>query len=388
MSSSQNPQENKNKPIFHPDALLINSLNYVERELDEKCKRAIKENAAFVRLKGVHKIGKTSLLYRIIEEGNNENYSTIFIDFEFFKPIDLDNVHNFCIKFCTEIASELQKQDKTKTYVDNFDNGNSQYLKEEFFFPHTHNKFESEEEILSSTTIAKDYFEQKFLNNDNNILLVMDNIDKVFEKEAISQEIGNMLAEWYKNGKLPTPKGEKWSKLKMVVAHATDYYAGSQNINESPLKGIGIVPNEDEFDFQKKEIEQLASIYEINLESNDIEKICNYLGGHPYLIQLAFKHLYDRNDVSDFFDIASTNSSPFIQYLRDELLFYLRNDPKYKQAFIEILTTQSNTVDDELELQKIEFKLGALGLIKKEGNKILPRCQLYKDYFRRVLIKS
>lgn len=389
-----------NNHVFRNDALPIDSPYYIRRRLDQKCESEIQNIAGFVRLKGVHKIGKTSLLYRIIEKGKSLKYSTIFIDFQDFESTYLDNVHNFCIRFCQEIASQLEKEDETNSY---FGNGNSEsnpqnpptnpnisrvYQRLEFDLDSSSSQFESDNE-LSSTTKVKDYFEEEFLTDDTNILLVMDNIDKVFEQETLSQEIGNMLARWHKDGKVPNNKGEKWAKLKMVLAHSTDYYAGSPNINESPLKGIDIVPNEDEFDFREEEIEQLANKYEVQLRQNDSQTIKSLTGGHPYLIRLSLEYLTNNNnDITNLLNIASTISSPFIKYLRDELLKYLEEYPTYKQAFIQVLTTRSIRVNNDLELQKIEFKLGALGLIKKEDNNILPRCQLYKDYFKRVLIDN
>ena len=39
-----------------------------------------------------------------------------------------------------------------------------------------------------------------------------------------------------------------------------------------------------------------------------------------------------------------------------------------------------------VELDSMEiYKLHSLGLVIRENNHVTPRCQLYRDYFRRVL---
>lgn len=357
----------KKSRIFINDAIPIDSDIYIERSIDQDCKNIIQEKAAFIRIKGSRKIGKTSLLYRIIEQGEENNYLTIFIDCERedIKETVFNNVQSFCIWLCREIAYVLNKEDKTNY----------------FWNPNSSHK-------LSNTTIMQHYFEEEFLTENQPILLVIDNVDKIFENQIIASPICSILASWHRLGKVPNYQGKTWGKLKIVLAHATDVYLGL-NINESPLKSIGYIPIIE--DWNNEEVKKFACIYNIDLQSEEIKKLQELVVGHPYLVTIAIKYLYEKQGtIDDLLSVASTQNSPFHNYLRGQLLFYLQKFPKYKEAFIQILQQKQLNISNELELEEIEFKLKSLGLVQRNrrGNKLLPKCKLYNDYFQRVLIED
>lgn len=352
-------------PIFTDDALPIGSPYYMERRLiDERCLSAIKEPAAFIRIKGSRKMGKTSLLYRIIENGVNEEYSTIFIDFAGVESETINNFKYLCVWLCQQVTEQLQQEDLINNY------------------------FSDAPSHMRATTR---YFSQHILTLEQPILFAMDNVDKVFENSDVATPLCNMLASWHRQSRVPNTLGRRWAKLRIVLAHATDVYL-DWDINHSPLQGIGYVP--DLLDWDSQQIKQFAEIYGVDLTQQDIQQLRGLIGGHPYLVRLAVEYLYDNqgSNIETLLQIATTSASPFNDYLFP-ILVYLRKYPQqYANAFRQILEMSEIQVDDQFELDKIEFKLKSLDLIRIDQNQrnynFYPKYNLYSHFFRRYLINE
>ena len=350
--------------IFINDALPVGSPYYMERRLiDERCLSAIKEPASFIRIKGSRKTGKTSLLYRIIENGVNEEYSTIFIDFAGVESEIINNFKDLCVWLCQQVTEQLEQEDITNNY------------------------FSDSPSCMRATTR---YFSEHILTLEQPILLAMDNVDKVFENSDIATPLCNMLANWHRQSRVPNAMGIRWAKLRIVLAHARDAYL-DWDINHSPLQGIGYVP--DLLDWDSQQIKQFAKIYGIDLTQQHIQQLNGLIGGHPYLVRLAVEYLYDNqgSNIEPLLQIASTSASPFNDYLL-QILAYLRKYPQCANAFRQILEMNEIQVDDQFELDKIEFKLKSLDLIRidqnQENHNFYPKYNLYSHFFRRYLINE
>jgi len=352
------------EPIFIDEALEPDCPYYIERRLiDERCLSEIKEPASFIRIKGSRKTGKTSLLYRIIENGVNEEYSTIFIDFAGVESEIINNFKDLCAWLCQQVTEQLEQEDITNNY------------------------FSDSPSCMRATTR---YFSEHILTLEQPILFAIDNVDKVFENPDIATPLCNMLASWHRRSKVPNTLGRRWAKLRIVLAHATDVYL-DWDINHSPLQGIGYVP--DLLDWDSQQIKQFAKIYGVDLTQQHIQQLRGLIGGHPYLVRLAVEYLYDNqgSNIETLLQIAATSASPFNDYLFP-ILVYLRKYSRYANAFRQILEMNEIQVDDQLELDKIEFKLKSLDLIRIDQNQgnynFYPKYNLYSHFFRRYLINE
>jgi hypothetical protein len=58
-----------------------------------------------------------------------------------------------------------------------------------------------------------------------------------------------------------------------------------------------------------------------------------------------------------------------------------QHNPDLALAFKKVVSS-ADLVD--LDSMKI-YKLHSMGLIRKQNNQVMPRCNLYREYFRRVL---
>ena len=82
--------------------------------------------------------------------------------------------------------------------------------------------------------------------------------------------------------------------------------------------------------------------------------------------------------VDQLFATARDDRGPFGDHLRDYLLRLQRKTdliPAIRQV------VECRTLTDELAIYRLE----ALGLVRRDGHKVEPRCELYGGYFRERL---
>ena len=103
------------------------------------------------------------------------------------------------------------------------------------------------------------------------------------------------------------------------------------------------------------------------------------LNGHPYLVRRAL-YLVASGRISseELFSQATEDRGPFGDHLRRHL-FRLHDKEELLQAMRQVI--RNNTCQDEM----IFFRLRGAGLIRREGRAVIPRCQLYTDFFRERL---
>lgn len=63
------------------------------------------------------------------------------------------------------------------------------------------------------------------------------------------------------------------------------------------------------------------------------------------------------------------------------LLVILREDVQLAKAFLAVVTPLEPVQLDSI----LAYKLYSMGLVKWQGNQVIPRCQLYRHYFRERL---
>lgn len=344
--------------IFINDALPPDSPYYIEcPKLEEMCKCQIKEPAAFIRIKGPRKMGKTSLLYRILESAEDEQYLKVFIDGDKAKvqPEIITNFYSLCKWLCSTVSDRLGKEDKTEQYFS-----------------------QNKKNIIGTT---ERYFHQEILSPlQGPVVLAIDNVDTIFEKTGIVESFCTMIASWHRESKAPTNYGKLWANLRIVLAHSTDVYIGWE-INRSPFKGIGYVPNL--LSWNESEISKYAEIYGVKLTKSETKDLKNLVDGHPYLIRLATEYLYNNEgNIQSLLEQASTSTSPFNSYFKHEVFPYLQKYPQYVEAFCQILNNNAIRVNNQVELDEIDFKLNSLGLIRRDNRRFYSKYNFYNENFK------
>ena len=170
-----------------------------------------------------------------------------------------------------------------------------------------------------------------------------------------------------------------WQKLRLIVTHSTEIQI-SLNINQS-LFNVGLSLSLNEFSWSQ--IEELASKYGLDQEQfevrpEQIKSLVEIVGGHPYLINLAFCYLVTQNnDLDLIIREAVTDTGIYRDYLRNHLIT-LRDYPELAKAFKEVINAEGAT-----KLKSIAaYELESMGLVKLKGNETTCFCELYRLYFR------
>ena len=318
---------------------------YVERPpIEERCYQTIVQPSALIRIKAPRQMGKTSLMARILHHGARQGYCTVPLTFQLVDKGVFANLDKFLKWFCAYVGRELHLPNQLDDYWD---------------------------EIFGSKVNCKDYFEKYILPQiDSPLILGLDEIDRVFQYPDIAEDFLGLLRAWHEESK----RRDIWKKLRLIVVHSTEVYI-PMNINQSPFN-VGLPVDLPEFNSQQ--IQDLAARHNLNWSEAEVEKLMAIVGGHPYLVRVALYHI-SRSDLTldELKETAIADAGIYSDHLRRQL-WNLEEYPELAQGMREIVAA-----DSPVQLKAMQaFKLDSLGLVNLQGNECVPRCELYRQYFK------
>lgn len=326
----------------------LNSPFYVDRPpIESDCFAAIAQPGALIRIKAPTKMGKTSLLDRIIEQADKKGDRTVRLNLLQVERAKFSNLDSFLRWFCSDVSDKLQLSERLDDYWN---------------------------EDLGSMTSCTRYFEMLLNKAENPLVLGLDAIDRVFEYPQISQDFFYLLRSWHEDAN----NYEIWERLRLVVVHCTENY-GRLDINQSPFNvGLPIALEE----FTAEQVKDLAQRHRLDWDDTLVQQLMKMVGGHPFLIQLAFSYLVTHQDanIEELLQTAPTEEGIYSQHLRPFLVI-LREDFTLATAFSRVINKSEPVRLDPM----LAYKLYSMGLVKWQGDRVIPRCQLYRQYFRERL---
>ena len=340
--------KNEFVPEYPEGSVPLNSPFYIQRGLiEELCYETIIHPGSLIRIKAPNQMGKTSLLDRIIAHSNQQGYHTVRLNLLQAETTFFNNLDKFLCWFCVYVSHKLKLPVSLNQTWDEYRGS-----------------------IVNCTT----YFEDNILYQiNNNLVLALDEVDRVFQYPEVSRSFFAMLRTWHEEAKTV----EIWGNVRLIVVHSTENY-GSLDINQSPFN-LGIVVELTEF--TQSEIEVLSHHHQLNYNPTQVQQLMSLIGGHPYLIRLALYHLaLGHITLENFLQNAPTNAGIYEEHLR-RLLNYFQANPHLAEAFMEIV------IDTEpVSIATMPaYHLYSMGLVKRVGDKLVTRCQLYQQYFREHL---
>ncbi|MFB2938120.1 AAA-like domain-containing protein [Aerosakkonemataceae cyanobacterium BLCC-F154] len=319
---------------------------YIDRPpIESRCYEAIDQPGALIRIKAPRQMGKTSLMARILHHAEQQNSTTLALTFQLANKRVFTNSDTFLQWFCASVAQELGILEQlTKCW--------------------------ELAEIIGSNQCCKAFFEQYVLPEIPNYLtLGLDEVDRVFESPEIADDFFGLLRALHEEAK----RRDIWKKFRLIVVHSTEVYI-PLDINKSPFN-VGLPIELPEFNSQQ--LQELAIKHGLDWHQEQIEKLMDLVGGHPYLVRLAMYHIA-RQDVTLEQVLAEGATAAGIY--SDHLRRHLWNLEKYP----ELLTAMKEVVSSEggVRLRSEQaFKLNSMGLVKLDGNNCTAKCNLYAQYF-------
>lgn len=349
-SESLESEELDLEPDLPGGQVPLESAFYVERPIIETdCAKTVLHPGGLVRIKASRRMGKTSLMARILRSAQ-QSCQTVSLSFQLADKAIFDNLDLFLQWFCANVGLGVQLPNRILDYWD---------------------------DLFGSKISCKIYFEQYLLPKiEQPLVLALDDVDRLFQYPDLADEFFGLLRAWHEEAK----NRDIWKQLRLVVAHSTEVYI-PLNVNKSPFNvGLPIELTA----FTTTQVHDLAQRYGLECSPDQLEQLLTLVGGHPYLIQLAFYSIWHQDVTLD--QIVQPTSVPtgiYSDHLQRQL-WNLQQYPELSLAFAKVVAQSSPVVLDLVQA----LKLQSLGLVNLRGNQATPSCALYAEYFRDRLKES
>lgn len=342
--------EGEQKLSFPEGPVPLESPFYIESEgIETLCYAEIARPAALIRIKAPRLMGKTSLVVRILAQA--QGAQTVYLDLNSLERSMVTDLDKLLRWLCWQVGQPLRPD-------------NADLLRQSW-----------DTEILGSNDNCTGYFEEHLLPALSTPLVVaLDNVDRLFSYAEVVEDVLGLLRSWHEKGKI----SPLWKKLRLVLAHSTECYI-PLDLNQSPFNaGVPV----ELIEFNAAQVKTLAQLYGLNWDEAQVQALMGLIGGHPYLTSLALYELGSgHQDLAQFLHEAPTEQGIYRDHLRRHLETLQPGSP-LAEAFCTVVTAS-----EPVELSSIQtYQLHSMGLIHQKDNQVMPRCSLYRDYFRRALL--
>jgi hypothetical protein len=316
---------------------------YIERStIEQTCYQEILQPRAFIRIKAPRKMGKTSLIARILDYGRSQNYHTVRLSLHCAGTQVFASSDRFLRWFCTNVTKQLGLESRLNDYWD-----------------------EDMGALINSTIYFQGYILKEIFNP---IVLALDGIDQLFQYPELAGDFFVLLRSWYEE----TKDTSVWQKLRVVMAHSVEVYIPLPT-NRSPFNvGLAIeLPT-----FNQEQVQDLAQRHQLQLTKLELEQLMKLTGGFPYLIRLALYQSSRLNlPLKTLLQDATTDRGIYQQHLQYQRWIFQQH-PELFDAFGQVLTAP-------IQLNReVGFKLKSLGLVHLVENQAIVSCELYREYCR------
>ncbi len=323
---------------------------YIERPpIEARCIQEMQRTGALIRIKAPTKMGKTWLINHLFHQAKAQGCYTVPINLLQADEATIQDLDALLRWFCSSVSRRLNIENQVAHIW---------------------------EAASSSNDNCTAYFERCILGTLKAPLVMgLENVDRIFQYPDIASDFLGLLRSWYEDAKVL----ETWQNLRIILAHSTEPYI-QLNINQSPFN-VGLPVDLPEF--TADQVLQLTQSYNLDWQTDDIEKLMLLVGGHPYLIQQALQTLVSQPNMTleQLLAIATTPAGPYRSHLR-KLRQTIQQSPTLTTTLKKIVTA-----DEPLEIECDEgFKLQSIGLIHWHRSTAMPSCSLYRSYFLECLV--
>ncbi|WP_353259448.1 AAA-like domain-containing protein [Prochlorothrix hollandica] len=317
----------------------------VRSQVEDLGLRSLLKPGALVRVKAPSLMGKTSFLYYLLQGVQLQGYATIYLDLGSIDRDILTDLGKLLRWLCARVSRQLKIPNRLEEFWDS--------------------------DIFGSNDNCTAYFEEYLLQEvPQPVVLGLDNVDRLFPHGAVVEDFFGLLRSWHERARISM----LWQQLRLVLMHSTDVYI-PLDYNQSPFNtGVPI----ELVEFSPDQIQALALLHHCSLDRPALAQLMAAIGGHPYLVRRALYELGTGSQtLGQLLATAATETGIYGAHLRRQWLL-LQQNPALWQALIQVVQGTEPVSLSPLTL----YKLHSMGLIHRHNNRVMPRCTVYRDYFR------
>jgi len=343
------------EPIFPPEPaegnMRPNSPFYVERPGDRTVITTIRKSGqgATITIKGPPQVGKSALLDRAIATAREAGKRVALINLQEFSAAAHTDADTFLRAFCRRIT-DAAGLDVPADRLDAAWN-----------------------EPLDTTRRCTHYLQQHLLAElQQPLVLALDEVDSLHTRPFCGDFLG-MLRRWH----TCRATEQAWRQLDLLLVTSIEPDQLVTDRSQSPFDVSMLIELSD---FTPEQVSLLNRRHGIPFTVVEERQLTALLNGHPYLTRRALylvaaseQHMFP----ADIFVDATNEAGPFGTYLRAQLQ-RLHAEPNLVAGMRQVLENQSCN-------EQIFLQLRSAGLVRRAGKAVLPRCQLYANYFREQL---
>ncbi|HLP89852.1 MAG TPA: AAA-like domain-containing protein [Nostocaceae cyanobacterium] len=334
--------------------LALSSPFYIYRPPAEKLLlREIIQPGTLIRIRAPRQFGKTSLIGHGLSQAEENGFRSVVVSLQLADSTIFTSLNQFLQWLCVIVARSLNLPNRL----------------DDFWNP-----------LFGSSYSCTEYFESYLLTViDSPLLLVLDEVNIIFNYPNIATDFFGMLRAWYERSRHNTIGSELWQKLRLVIVYSTEICL-PLNVHQSPFN-VGLLITLSPFTIEQ--VQELTIRYGLTPAETYAKELVKLLAGNPYLTQLALFHLSQAKvTLNQLLETVTTPVSIFDSHLRQQL-WYLEQHPELKAAMKQVVLTANG-----VELHPIHaFKLQGVGLIQFQNQFALPSCELYQSYFSQILTR-
>ena len=191
--------------------------------------------------------------------------------------------------------------------------------------------------------------------------------------QRLQRDFFSLLRAWHERSK----NEPVWKRLKLVIAHSKEVYI-PLNINQSPFN-VGLPIELPELN--RAQVEDLVQRHHLDWSAPEVDQLMGVVDGHPFLVRAALYQMAKGSlTLEQFVQMAPLESGLYGHHLHRHLM-NLKDDPSLAEAMTQVVNAQAPVRLDPT----LAFKLRSMGLVKLQGNEVVPACNLYREYLRELL---
>ncbi|MBD2097682.1 AAA-like domain-containing protein [Trichocoleus sp. FACHB-591] len=325
----------------------LDSPFYTERPpAESRCYGAIVKPGALIRVKAPRQMGKSSLTIRVFDHASKQGCRAVWLQLQQAGEEPFASLDAFLRWLCRRVTAKLRLQDKVVEYW---------------------------QSVSASTDKCTDYFELYLLEEINApLVLCLDEVDEVFKHPQVAGDFFGLLRSWHEEAKI----NPVWCNLRLVITHSEEVYI-PLNINQSPFNvGVPIeLPP-----LSQAQLNDLVQRHGLAWTEAELDSLMAMVGGQPYLARVALQQIASGAlTLAQFLQVAPTQAGVFAAHLKRHL-------GNLQERQLDTAMKQVVASEHPVQLPITQAaKLANMGLVRFQGNEVVPLCNLYRNYFQDVL---